>query len=89
MSPTCRITTRLTGNESPGWRLFTDVGFKRDADGTELAGWGVAIVSPENFFRVTRGPVVCDPCLPAFLEATSCSNNTAELTEFRCDHSLG
>ena len=27
MLPTCRTTTRMTGIESPGWRLFTDGGF--------------------------------------------------------------
>ena len=68
--------------EAPDWKLFTDGGFKkRNIDGTEL-GWGVAIVSPENFVRVICGSVVCDPRLPAFLGATSCSNNTAELTGF-------
>ena len=53
---------------------------KRNIDGTELGGWGVAIVSNENFVRAICGPVVCDPRLPAFLGATSCSNNTAELS---------
>ena len=52
MLPTCRITTRLTGTESPGWRLFTVGGLRRRIDGTEMVGWGVAIVSPENFSRV-------------------------------------
>ena len=70
----------MTGIESPGWRLFTDGGFKRNSDDTEMACWGAAIVSPENFVRVICGPVVCDPRLPAFLEATSCSNNTADFT---------
>ena len=73
-------TTRKTGIESPAGRLFTDGAFKRNIDGTEMAGWGVAIVSPENFVRVMCGPVVSDPRLQAFLGATSCSNNTAELT---------
>ena len=80
MSPTCRITTRLTGIESLVWRLSTECGFKRNMDGTEMAGWGVAIVSPEKFVGVICGPVVCDPRVLAFLGATSCSNNTAELT---------
>ena len=56
--PACRITTRLTGLESPGWRLFTDGGSGRNIDGTELSRWGDAIVSPENFVRVICGPVV-------------------------------
>ena len=80
MRPTCRITTRLTGIESPGWRLVID-GI-RDIDGTELAGWGVAIVSPENVVKVICGPVVRDLQLPELLGATSCSNNTTELTGF-------
>ena len=37
--PTCRATARVTGNEPPTWRLFTDGGFKRQADGADLAGW--------------------------------------------------
>ena len=37
-------------------------------------------VSPENFVGIICGPFVCDPRLPAFLGATSCSNNTAELS---------
>ena len=75
MLPTCRITTRPTGIESAG-------GFKRNIDGIEMAGWGVAIVSLENFSKIICGLVVCGPRLPAFLGATSCSNNTAELTGF-------
>ena len=47
MLRTGRTTTRLTGFESPGWRLFTDGGFKRNIDGTELTCWVVAAVSPE------------------------------------------
>ena len=45
-----------------------------------LAGWSAAIVSPEHFVRVICGPVVCDPRLPAFLGAMSCSSNTADFT---------
>ena len=70
----------MAGNESPGWRPFTDGGFKRQIYGTEVAGWGVAVVSPDSFVRVLCGPVLCDPQLPAILGATTCSNNTAELT---------
>ena len=69
--PTCQITTTLTAIESPGWRPFTNGGVKCNVDGTEMASWGVAVVSPENFVRVTCGPVVCDPQVPAFLGATS------------------
>ena len=29
----------MTGIESPDERLFTDGGFKRNIDGTEMAGW--------------------------------------------------
>ena len=47
-----------------------------------MACWGVAIVSPENLVRIICGPVVCDLRLPAFLGATSCGNNTAELSGF-------
>ena len=45
--PTCRTTTRLIGFEFTGWRLFTDGGFKRNIDGTLLAGWVIAAVWPE------------------------------------------
>ena len=76
---TCRITTRLTGIESPGWRLFTEGGFERNIDGTEMAGWRVAVVSPEILLRSFVAQL-CDPRLLAFLGATFCSNNTAELT---------
>ena len=48
MSPTCRQTTKMTGTESPGWRLLRDGGVKRQIDGTEMAGWGLAAVSPDN-----------------------------------------
>ena len=44
-------------------------------DGTKMAGWSV-------FGPNVCGPVVCDPGPPAFLRATSCSNNTAELSGF-------
>ena len=47
--PNCRIITRLTGNDSPDWRLFTDRGFKRQVDGSGLAGWRIAAVSPDDF----------------------------------------
>ena len=79
--PPRRITSRVTGIESPGWRLFfTDGGFKRKIDGMEMTRWGVAVVSPEKIVRVMCGPVVCAPRVPAFLGAASCLNNTAELT---------
>ena len=73
--------TRMTGIESHGWRPFRDVGLKR-VDGTEMAGWGIAADSPDNFVRILCGPVSWDPHHPAFLGATSCSNNTAQLTGF-------
>ena len=40
----CRITPTLTGKESPGVRLFSDDGFKRNIDGTEMAGWDLKIL---------------------------------------------
>ena len=39
----------MTGIESSGCRPFTDGGFKRQDDGTELAGWRIAAFSPDNF----------------------------------------
>ena len=78
----CRTTTRMTGIESPGYRLFTDGGFKRQPDGSEMAGWRIAAVSLDNFVRILCGPLTCDPCHLVFLGATSCSNDTAELTGF-------
>ena len=80
MSPTCRTTARMTGIESLGWRLFADGGCTRPIHGTEMAGWRVRRVSLEKFVWVICGPIVCDPRVPTFLGATSCSNNTAELT---------
>ena len=80
MLPPRRVTTRMTGIESPWLATFTDGGLKRKIDGIEMTLWGVAVVSLEKFVRVMCGPVVCDPRVPAFLGATSCSNNTAELT---------
>ena len=74
MLPTCRISIRMTGIESPSWRLFIDGGFKRQAGGTDAAGWGTAAASPDNFVRILCGPVMCDPRRLAFLGATSCSN---------------
>ena len=56
--------------------------FKRQVDRFELAGWGIAAVSPDNFVRISGGPVTCDRGHPAFLSPTSCSDNTAELTGF-------
>ena len=72
----------LTGIESLGWRLFADGCKKRNIDGTEMSRLGCPIVSPENFVWVMCGPVVCDARLLAFLGATSCSNNTTELSGF-------
>ena len=40
---TFRSTARMTGIESPGCRLFTET-----PDGTEMAGWEIAAVSPDN-----------------------------------------
>ena len=80
--PPCRIATSLAGVESPGWKLVTDGRFRRNIDGNDMAGWGFAIVSPENLVGIICGPVVCDPRLPAFLGATSCRNSTAELSGF-------
>ena len=71
MLPNCRTTTRMSGIGSPGWRRFTDGGFKRQVDGTELAGWGTAAVSPDNFVRILFGPVSRDPRHPAFLGASA------------------
>ena len=72
----------MTGIDSPGWRFFTDGGFKRQGGGTDSASWRIAAVSPDNFVRILCEPVMCDPRRPAFLGSTSCSNNTAELTGF-------
>ena len=82
MLPTCRTTARMKGIDSPRWRLFSDVSFQRQTDGSELAGWRIAGVSADNFVRILCGPVTCDPGHPAFLGATSRSNNTAEVTSF-------
>ena len=49
MLPTRRTTTRMTGIESPGLKLYTDEGSKRQVDGGELAGWRLAAASPDNF----------------------------------------
>ena len=76
------ITTSLAGIESPGWKLVTDGGFRRNINGNDLAGWSAAIVSPENLVRIICGPVVCDLRILAFLGATSCRNSTAELSGF-------
>ena len=54
--------------------------FKRQADGTDTAGWAIAAVSPGDFVRILCGPDTCDPRHPALLGATSCSNNIVELT---------
>ena len=78
MLPTCRTTARMKGIDSPRWRLFSDVSFQRQTDGSELAGWRIAAVSADNFVRILCGPVTCEPGHPAFLGATSRSNNTAE-----------
>ena len=43
--PTCRVTTRFTVIEPPGWRLFTDGGCQRNLDGTDAAAWGIVVVS--------------------------------------------
>ena len=61
MLATCRVTTRLTGIESVGWRLFTDGGFKRNPDGTDAAGEGIAAVSHDNLVQFLCGPVVLRP----------------------------
>ena len=72
----------MTGIDSPGWRLLTDGRFKRQPDGSELAGWGNAAVSLDNSARTLCGAITCDAGHPAFLGASSRSNNSAELTGF-------
>ena len=67
--PTCRVATRFTGIESPGWRLLTDGGFERIPDGTDAAGWRIAAVSPDNLVQILRGLVDCDLRHPAFFLA--------------------
>ena len=49
---------------------------------TDLAGWGIAAVSPDNFVRTLCGPVACEPRQSAFVGACSCTKNIAELTGF-------
>ena len=49
---------QMTGIASPGWKVFTDGGCKRQMDGTVLAGWRIAAVSPDDFVRILCGPVV-------------------------------
>ena len=80
--PAIPIPERQVLSVPAGQTLFTDGSFKRQADGCELAGWGIAAVSPDNFVRISCCPFTCDPGHPAFLGATSCSSNTAELTGF-------
>ena len=43
--PNC-WTTRMTGIDSP---RHVTVGFERQVDGSDLAGWGIAAVSPDTF----------------------------------------
>ena len=69
----CRVSRLETLH---GWWLKT---FIYD---TEMAGWGVAVVSPEKLVRIICGPVVCDARLPAFLGALSCSHNAAVFAGF-------
>ena len=57
----------MTGIESPGWRLCTDGGFKRQVDGTELTGWRTAAISHDNIARILCGRVSCEPRHPALL----------------------
>ena len=57
----------MTGIVSLGWRVFTDGGFKRRADGTDLAGWEIAVDSPGTVVGILFGPVTCDPRHRAFL----------------------
>ena len=78
--PGCRTTTRIIEIDFSGWKVFTDGSCKRQVNDTDLAGRGIAAVSPDNLVRILCGPVVCDPRQPEFLGATSCSNNTADLT---------
>ena len=66
----------MTGIESLGKKLFTGGVLTRQVDGLEMAGWGISAVSPNNC------PVTCDLHYAGFSGATSCSNNTAELTGF-------
>ena len=74
------MPTRKTGIKSTGWRPFTDGGFKRNVEGTDAAGWGIAPVSRANAINILCGPVICDPRHPAFSGARTRSNSTAELT---------
>ena len=76
MLPSCRTTNRMSGIESPGWRLLTNGGFKRRPTGSEMAGWRIAAVSLDNFVRILSGPLTRDPSHLVFLGATSCSKKT-------------
>ena len=75
MLPTCRITARVTGTESPRLETLHGGFFKRQVDGTDSARLTILT-------RILCGPIVCNPRSPASFGAKSCSNNTAELTGF-------
>ena len=51
-------------------------GFKRQVDGSDSGGWGIAAVSPDDFVRLLS----VDVRHPAFQVPHLWSNNTAELT---------
>ena len=60
-----RRTTRMTGIDSH--RHFT-VGFERQVDGSDLAGWGIAAVSPEQIVSGSFVDLWCVMCaIPRFL----------------------
>ena len=50
MLSTCRTTARMTGIESPGWRLFTGGSYKRQVDGSEFARWRLPPFLPTTLF---------------------------------------
>ena len=71
--PNCRIITRLTGNDSPGRIKWTALTWPAG----ELLPSHLTILSE---FCVDQSCVIL--AIWHFLRATSCSNNTAELSGF-------
>ena len=60
MLPNGRAVTKMTGMDSPGWRFFSPMELLHAPSGrSDLAGWGIAAGSLDNFVRIHCGRVVC------------------------------
>ena len=78
----CRVTTRMTGMNPPAGGFSPMEVLSTFPTGPMRPAGELLQFRPDNLDQILCGPLICDPRRPAFLEATFCSKNTAELNGF-------